>query len=130
MAVKWNCDICGKPTQVNPPVKPIMDTVMVSVPAVDPATKQPKLDKAGKPVMVEVPREVQRKGKQKMQDLATGLVRVVDVPAFEDLAPRTFIVRLGIGQETIQRDVCRECLPQVLPEAKALWDKLEGMVSQ
>jgi hypothetical protein len=100
MSVLWKCDICGKETSINPQVKPVM------------------ID------------GVQAKGKRKYQNPQTNEVETIEVPLYEDLEPRTYIIKVNVGQENVTRDVCKECLEkEMLPLIKPLWDKLENMES-
>jgi len=108
MSVKWNCDVCGKDTLVNPPTKPILEEVVIE----------------GKKQIV------QKKVKKKFQDSVSGEVKTVMVPQVEDLYPRAYIIKLNVGMETIQRDVCLDCLPKIKPELDALWKKLEDIRSK
>jgi len=98
MAVFWKCDICGKDTQLNPPVKQ-------------------EVDKKGSPVMTELRR----------QDAQTGQIRKIPVPKMLDLFPRAYLLRLNVGSESVQRDFCRDCLETLRPEFDALWLKLENI---
>jgi len=98
MAVFWKCDICGKPTQLNPP-------------------SRIEVDAKGAPVMTEMRR----------QDPQTGEVRKVPVPKMVDLFPRAYLLRLCVGSESLQRDFCKECLEALRPQFDALWRELENI---
>lgn len=101
MGVKWKCDCCGKETHINPPHKQVFD-------------------KAGNPKIIKV----------KVQNQYTGEIEQQDQPEFEDLEPRAYIVRLNCGSESIQKDFCKECLKKIMPEVKALYNKLESIKSR
>lgn len=47
-----------------------------------------------------------------------------EIPQFEDEFPRTYIVRLSVGNEVFQKDFCKEHLDEVLPELDSLRKKL------
>lgn len=113
MANSWNCDRCGKQTYIAPPVKAVMDPL-------NDEQGQPILDSKGVQILV------QRKTKVKQQDLlVTGKVEDIEVGMFEDLLPRTRIVYIRIGDETVQRDYCPECVKSVLAVIRPAWDLLE-----
>lgn len=127
MAVKWNCDVCGKETNVNPQTKPVMEDKPIQVPEVDPTTGQPVQDDDGKVKMKTVMQKVQKRTTVKVQDMITGKVTNQEIGLFEDVTPRAYIVRLGVGQEVVQRDVCKTCLDTLMPLIRPMWDKLEKM---
>jgi hypothetical protein len=122
--VTWTCDICGKPTHVNPPVEPQWEERQVPVEMPDP-------NDPTKVTIVHVPQRLPKMAKMKQQNAFTGEIEDVDVQETKDLAPRTWIVSLSVGQDQIQKDFCKECLTEhVLPAAQALWDKLAAIKSQ
>jgi len=93
MALSWHCDICGRRTHVNPPTEPMYEEVV-------------KKDADGKATKVKQPIQ----SIMRVQDMNTGKVNEIQVVKQQDLEPRTVIVRLQVGQETIQRDLCMKCL--------------------
>lgn len=96
----WKCDICKKDTFINPPSEQVKD-------------------KDGKVKM----------SYTKVQD-DNGNIKKVPVPEIKDLKPRTYIIRLTVGSETIQKDVCKVCLDNHLKsDLKTLWAKLENIKS-
>lgn len=105
MAVTWHCDICSKPTYVNPPFEYLFIT-----------------DKDGN--------KIPKMSKMKQQNPYTGEIETVKIQDMKDLRPRAYIVRLSVGKEIIQKDFCKEHLDNVLPEIKALWNKLEKIKSK
>lgn len=127
MSVKWNCDECGKETNVNPQKQPAMEDKSIEVPELDPTTGQPIRDKDGKIKLKTVVQQVQKKTTVKVQDMITGKVINQQIGMFEDLSPRAYIIRFGIGQEVVQRDVCKGCLDLLMPLIKPMWDRLEKM---
>lgn len=145
MGLKWNCDICGKPTFMNPPVEPVTEEkeVEVDVPAfkevevedtiIDPKTGNEKKVKRmqGKFVTEKVKKKVlvQKKVKQRKQNPETGKIEIIDYPEYKDLEPRCYIIKLRVGMEHVQRDVCKECM-ETIPHLKELWKHLEGMESK
>lgn len=97
--INWKCDICGKVTFINPPTENIVN-------------------EDGKPKM----------SFTKVQDNVTGKIKKVPVPDIKDLKPRTYIIRLSVGNENITKDVCKSCLDKYLKnELQALWNKLENI---
>ena len=96
----FNCDICGKQTHINPPTEPIFE-----------------IGEGGKKrqVLVEL----------KSMDFNSGKVVSQMVPKLKDLKPRAHLIKLNAGIQSVQRDFCDGCLEQVMPEVKALWEKLE-----
>lgn len=97
--VVWLCDKCGKPTHVAPPTEIVYE---------DKEKTKPKMTH------------------MRQQD-AHGKVHLHPVPVQKDLAERTKMVRLTVGDETIQRDLCNHCLSHLRAEFDALWAKMEGM---
>ena len=98
----WKCDICKKETHINPPTKVVVDENGVPETAFT-----------------------------RTQDPVTGDIKKVQVPKLEDLKPRTYIIRLGVGQENITKDVCKVCLDnKLLPLIQPLWDKLANIKSE
>lgn len=97
MAVFWHCDMCGKHTHVSPPTEPLFE---------DAAKTKPKIVHM----------------KQQQHD---GSMKAVPVQAQKDLAPRTKIIRLIVGDEAIQRDLCEQCLEQLRPQFNILWGAME-----
>jgi len=63
----------------------------------------------------------------KRQNPATG--EIVDVPIHqvEDLETRIHIVRLTVGNETIQKDLCGACLDKVRKKLMGLWTELDKL---
>ena len=96
MSVFWHCDMCGLPTKVNAKYEPI-------------------LDKDKKPLMT----------KLRTMDFSTNEVKEYDVPQLKFLEPKAIIVKLNVGDQAIQRDLCQDCVKAHLPQIEALWDILE-----
>ena len=78
--IKWNCDICGVETTLNPEM--VQDT-----------------DLDGEPLFVEY---------EDLNPL-TGKVEVKRVPAMVPLSPKTVIVNLSVEGVSLQRDFCSDC---------------------
>jgi len=97
--VAWLCDVCGKPTHVTPHTELLYEDKEKTIPKI---------------------------AHLKQQD-AHGDMKLVPVHAQKDLSPRTKIVRLTMGDETIQRDLCDGCLIHLRPEMNALWKKMEDL---
>lgn len=104
MSVLWKCDLCGKETHVNPPTKPMYDEV------------------DGK--------KVPKTAILKQQDAHTGKMNDIKIHLHEDLKPRAFITKISIGQESIQKDFCKECLDKVLPNLKKAFNTLVNIESK
>lgn len=128
MAAVWHCDNCGEPTLVNPPTEPIFEEkeIVEKVPTT--------VMKDGKKEVVweekKTVHKIPKVGKAKRQDPFTGEVEEIDVPEVRDLKPRAYLINLSVGQEIIQKDFCKKCLDEVLPEIQALWNKLESYKSK
>jgi hypothetical protein len=91
----------------------------------------PHPDKPGTTLVIKLPVKKPKMCKMKRQHHVTGDVQDIEVQEHKDLYPRTFIVGLTVGNEYVQRDLCKECfLKFVKPEAKALWDNLAGLGSK
>jgi hypothetical protein len=132
MGIQYRCDICGKTTTLYPPTEPLWDEhkVEVSLPYTEeepdpnnPARKVKVLKYKTETQVTKVP----KLSHIKRQNATTGEVEEIPIQDVKDLQPRTFFVRLNIGQETIQKDFCKECLSEVMIEAQALWDKLASI---
>jgi len=68
--------------------------------------------------------------KAKQQDVFSGEVKEVEVAKVNWLKPKTIILRLKVGDESIAIDVCEECLnktPEIKTKAKELWALLENI---
>ena len=100
----FHCDVCGKATFINPPARPVFEDKKVG----EKVIKAPKM--------------------QTLRSINFSTGEMVDqaVPVMEDLKPRAHLIKLNAGQQSIMRDFCEECLDKhVMPEVRALWDKLE-----
>ena len=145
MGLSWKCDICGKQTFMNPPVEPVteekefevdvpdMQTVEVEDTIIDPKTKKEIKVKREQTKFVTKKvvqkKLVQKMVKQRKQNPETGKIEIVDYPAYRDLKPRCYIIKLRVGMEHVQRDVCKECMDKI-PHLKELWKHMEGMESK
>lgn len=109
MSATWNCDICGKETHVAAPAEPIWVDEQVQVPN----------------SALTLTRKVPLMTTMQRQDLFTGEVKEIKVPRVKFLSPKAFIVMVQVGDETLQRDFCEECLATLKPEIDALWAKLK-----
>lgn len=127
MSVLWHCDLCSKATHVNPPTQQVFEEreIEVDTPEIKIVDGNQVLDMVKKKVTQKVP----KLAKMKRQNLYTREVEEIDIPMMKDLSPRTYIMRVMVGSDEIQRDFCLECLDSVMPEFKALWDKLEKIKS-
>ncbi len=116
---KWNCDLCGKDTFINPPTQTVMEEREFTIDV-------PQVDKDGK---LKEPKKITQKAvlpkvaKAKRQNHETGNIEEYDVPLVKDLKPRAYIVQMHVGYENITRDFCKDCLKNI-PEIQALWDVL------
>jgi hypothetical protein len=97
--VAWICDMCGKHTHVTPPTELVFEDEEKTKPKITHLRRQ---DAHGK--MTKIPVQVQK-----------------------DLGERTKIVRLTVGDETIQTDLCTKCVEHLRPEFDALWLKMESL---
>ncbi len=115
---KWNCDLCGKDTFINPPTQTVMEEREFEV-------EVPQLDDKGKPTTKKVIQtaKIPKTTKALRQNHETGNIEEYDVPLTKDLKPRAYIIQLHCGYENVTRDFCKKCLKKV-PEIKALWDAL------
>lgn len=129
MASTFHCDCCGKITYLNPPTKQVMEDKEVTVQYQDVAMVDEK------PIMVlktkTVIQSVPATTIMRRQHHQSGDVEEVQIPLIEDLKPRTYIVRLSIGGELIQKDFCKECIekPNIKSAIKMLWDSLAAIKS-
>lgn len=130
MANKWNCDICGVQTFMNPATKPVFEQQGTrQVPVLDPQTKQPmvRMVEGQKPeiVMKEEPNMVPVMETMRRQNLHNGTIEEIPVQKIEFLEEPAVLVKLKVGHENIQRDFCRVCLEKYCgAEIRALRDKL------
>jgi len=134
MSTAFHCDICGKSTYLHPQSEPIFEEITTEVKL--PYTVE--IEDPNQPgVMIKtieyrVETQTQKVPKItyfKRQNINTGDIENVPIQDIKDLQPRAYLVRLNLGQETIQKDFCKECLKDVLPDAQALWDKLAAIKS-
>lgn len=117
MALVWKCDICNKDTYINPPTEPDIEFKEVEV------KLQDKTETIKQPI--------QKKAKMKRQNIYTGDIEEIEIPLMKDLKPRTIIINLKAGAETIQKDFCMDCYQKhVSKEVSKLWKKLEGIKSK
>lgn len=77
------------------------------------------------PRMKKVPKMVNKKGKVKRQNPVTGKMETVEVPMQEDLAPRIYRVSMTLGEEQMNRFLCKKCLQKKIDVLKTAWDELE-----
>lgn len=97
MALKWFCDATGKEVFMSPKT-------------------EPEKDKDGKAVMTSV----------KTQD-GRGKVKKTAVPKMKYLEEKAFVIRLTVGDETIQRTLSAEGLGRFRSQLQAMWDTLEAL---
>lgn len=100
MGVKWFCDVTGKEVFMTPKMKIV-------------------LGEDGKPVM----------GKTKIQD-GSGKIIQKEVPEVEYLEEKAFLVRLSVGDESIQRVLSDEALKPIKAKLLDVWNLLEAMGKQ
>ena len=127
MSVLWHCDLCGQSTHVNPPTEQMFEEreIVVDTPEIKIVDGKQVLDMVKKKVTQKVPKIA----KMKRQNMHTREVEEIDIPMMKDLAPRAYLMRIMVGSDELQRDFCKDCLDSVMPEFKALWDKLEQIKS-
>jgi hypothetical protein len=116
MAVRWHCDNCGNDGHVNPPTAPVFIETEVIV-------GDGKTAGSGTKVKQKVP----KMNITKRQDPATGEIKDIPVQEIKDLDTRIHIVRVSVGQETIQKDLCSKCLEIFKEDLKLVWNKLNGI---
>lgn len=97
MGLKWFCDVSGKEVFMAPPYDVVVD-------------------KDGKPIQVKI----------KTQDSAGNTVEVLQ-PKLIYKQPKAYMIRLSVGDETIQKVLCEEELDKIKQKLKETWDLLEGM---
>lgn len=98
--MSWNCDICGKRTSINPPHE--YETINGEIQSV----------------------EIKR------QNVNTGKVEYVRTPKLKFLEPKAIVVKLMVGDQSIQRDVCEDCLKtdkELMGTLQKLYSILEKM---
>jgi hypothetical protein len=81
------------------------------------------IDLEDKEVVTQVPDTV----KVKRQHPLTGEMEDFEVAKLEDLAPRTYLVRVSVGQEDVCRDFCKDCLEEYMPKIKSLFQALSNV---
>lgn len=117
--IKCHCDICGKETFINPPSETVMVEVEKEVPSFV----------GGKWVNEKRTIKVPEMTTMKVID-PHGSGKLIDheIPKTKDLKPRMWRVQLRVGQESIDRDFCKDCLDKHLKSDLAkLRDLLEGI---
>jgi len=117
--LKCHCDICGKETFINPPTEPIMVDVerMVDVYVDGNWVKEKKLVKVPETTIMKI---TDPHGSGKLIDH--------EIPKTRDLKPRMWRVQLRVGQESIDRDFCKDCLGEYFKgDLASLRDKLESI---
>lgn len=120
--IKFNCDICGKETFINPPTEQVFVEQEFEYDVPDPENPA-KLKKEKK--LVKVP-EMTVMRVQHPND--PNQVLEQKIPKLKDLKPRMWRVQLRVGQESVDRDFCKECLDKELKSDLAcLRDKLESI---
>ena len=96
--VQWNCDICGKATMVNPPT-------------------EFEKDELG----------VHKTTTMRQQNIYTNEVEEIKTYQLKDLFPRAYIVKLNLGNESVQRDFCAECLETIYPKLNEVFELLSSI---
>jgi hypothetical protein len=122
---KWHCDECGKATSMNPPIEAVFEDKeqTVEVPVFDPLdptkfTIEKRTMKTRVPVMI----------KHQRQNLSTGKMEEVETQKIRDLEPRTIIVQVRTGPDSLQRDFCQACFDKkIKPLLKPVWEYLSGV---
>ena len=122
----FKCDICGKETKINPKHKIEHEEKVMDVTIKVENKKTGKIEERTIPQKRVVPVMI----KKKQQNPMTGEMDVVEVPKIVDLEERTFLVQFYIGEDYIKKDFCNDCLQEIMPEAEALWKKLESIESK
>jgi hypothetical protein len=97
MGLKWVCDVSGKEVFMAPPY----DVV---------------LDKDGEVVKVPV----------KTQDAAGKTVTIMQAKVVYK-QPKAYMIRLSVGDESVQKVLCEEELNKIKLKLKEAWDLLEGL---
>jgi hypothetical protein len=129
MASVFHCDICQKSTYIHPLTEPQWEehTVSVEVPYSEEVQDPESPSKTNKVLRYKTETKTTRIPKMttmKRQNHQTGIVEEIPIQDIKDLQPRTYIIRLMVGSEVVQKDLCKECLSVVMPEIQTLWDKL------
>lgn len=68
--------------------------------------------------------------KIRVQNSVSGVVSQADVPDYEYLFPKINLVRLSIGDETLQREICNDCLPRFRVRLEGVWTMLDEIGSK
>ena len=131
--IAWHCDNCKKSTWMNPPSEQVFEDVteMIQVPV-----KQVVKDKNGNESVKEtiqdtpVTKKVPVMTKIRRQNPQTGKIEFVEVPKIRYQKPKTILVQMRIGDETIQKDFCEGCYKAMIAKkAESLWLFLEKIES-
>lgn len=145
--VQWNCEGCENSGLLSPPQEPVwVQDGEIEVPEKDESGKlvydevdlfddygRPVKDEDGKQVKTKKqrkkkqPKMVNLKRKSKRQDSVTGQFKEVEVPEMKDLATRIYMVQMRVGEESVQRYVCKSCLDTLIPFLKPVKERLERM---
>lgn len=106
----FKCDECGEECYINPPTELVYEPT-------------PKKDEKGvlqlqkKPVMVDVP----------THNPATGKIEKRTVQATRDLKLRCYIVRLSLGLQQAQKDLCEHCYKKHFDTLNATFRYIGGI---
>lgn len=133
----WKCSVCGADTHVNPPTEPefeeqevevqVPETKMEPMEQTDPDTGEKRIVNAAYSVMTtqKVKRTVQKVAKLKRQNMFSGAMEEIHVPAYRDLFPRTIQFQLKLGSEQIQFNFCPDCFSKHKTKMTEFWNYVE-----
>jgi hypothetical protein len=114
MPVFWKCSGCSSHGHVSPTTKQVFEDKQVIT----------GKDEKGDPIIET--RKMPKLTTRKRQN-PNGTVSDVNIQEVEDVEPRIFIVRLAIGEEIIQRDLCKTCFDELKPKLQKMWKQLESI---
>lgn len=98
----WKCDLCTKQIHPNPKTEPVYEEDSKGV-------KSHKYQKL------------------RTMDFSTGKMIETSVPLYKDLELRAHILRLNAGAQSIQVDICQECLDKHQDKLKEVWNWFESL---
>lgn len=140
MASVFECDICQKRTVLNPQVEHLFEEkeFEVDVPVTTETEVEVDTQDGGKAMVKRLNIDARKEKRtvrspkmatMKRQNIHSGVIEDIPIHETRDLSPRTYIVRLTIGNETVQRDFCRDCLSDLMPGLKTMWTQLSAIKS-
>jgi hypothetical protein len=115
-----HCDSCGKETFINPKIEKLFEEREVEIPIMVDGVPSTMKDIQRVPVLVPLLR----------QDHKTGVMQQVMVQKVKELEERCIFIRLDVGDESVFRDLCRDCVDKLRPLFGPLWKELSDLIEK